>query len=458
MSANSSNTCAIRVEHLYKMFKLYRRPLDMALEKLLGRPKHDEFWSLKDISFTVNRGEVVGIVGRNGAGKSTLLRIIAGTLDSTSGTVQVNGRVSAILELGTGFHFEYTGRENIYMGGMCLGMTKEEIDEKINWIIDFSELEDFIDNPFKTYSSGMQARLTFATATSVNPDILIVDEALSVGDAKFQRKCYERIRHFRDQGKTILLVTHDTNTIATFADRALLLLDGRVHMDETPQKVSMTYYDMLFGSGAIDVNSAKTPVRTVSTETAQAEQADKVDVANISSQLVAGEHARQNLTSSPLVLHKYAKRCGKQDVAEVIDYGILDLKGNRASVLQTGSSYSFFVKILFHQDLHDPGFGFLIRNLKGVDIFGTSTVNNQVVVPPMQAGDVLFGVMDVNLWLTNHDYFLSAGCGNSKGSEVYDFCYDGLMFSIPRLNNIQHASVVNLEHKMSFEVFHKDNL
>jgi ABC-type polysaccharide/polyol phosphate transport system ATPase subunit len=240
---------AIHVSHLSKAFKIYARPSDLLLEILKGKPRHRLFWALQDISLDVHRGQVVGLLGRNGAGKSTLLKIISGTLDTTSGEVKTNGRISSILELGTGFNGEYSGRENIYLGGLMVGLSRAEIKAKEDWIIDFSELRNFIDQPFKTYSSGMQARLTFSTAVCIDPDILIVDEALSVGDARFARKSFAIMEEFRKAGRTILLVSHNSNQVASFCDYALILENGRVFDQGEPARLRGVYYDLLFGKG-----------------------------------------------------------------------------------------------------------------------------------------------------------------------------------------------------------------
>lgn len=232
---------AISVRGISKNFPVYSHPKDLVIEFLTGTPRHAERWALKNISFDIAHGEVVGIVGANGAGKSTLLKIIAGTLAQSSGEVKIDGRVSAILELGTGFHPEYTGRQNVITGGMCLGMTHAEIEERLPWIIDFSELESVIDQPFRTYSSGMQARLTFATAICVDPDIFIVDEALAAGDSYFVTKCFRRIREICNSGATVLFVSHGTHQIAQLCQRAIWIDDGQIRMIDDARAVTRLY-------------------------------------------------------------------------------------------------------------------------------------------------------------------------------------------------------------------------
>ncbi len=231
----------IEIKNLSKVYKIYREPKDLLKEVIFRKKFHEEFRALRNINITINKGEVVGVIGRNGAGKSTLLKILSGTLDKTSGKIKVNGKVSAILELGTGFHPEYTGRENIYNGGMVLGMSKKEIDRKIQSIIEFSELEEFIDRPLKTYSDGMKTRLTFSVATAIEPQILIIDEALAAGDSFFINKCIKRITELCQSGATVLFVSHNTFLVQRLCNRAIWIEKGKIKADGDPVEICQEY-------------------------------------------------------------------------------------------------------------------------------------------------------------------------------------------------------------------------
>jgi len=238
----------IIAQHISKVYKIYATQMDRMKEALhpLKKKYHKDFYALRDINFTIEPGEVVGIIGKNGSGKSTLLKILTNVLAPTSGTVAVTGRVSSLLELGAGFNPEMTGRENIYFQGTMLGLSRKDMERQIPAILEFADIGDFVDQPVKSYSSGMFVRLAFACAVNVSPDILIVDEALAVGDAAFQRKCYEKFDAFRAAGKTILLVSHDMETIKRLCSRTILLHNGQLLQDDVPQKVVLSYFRRLF--------------------------------------------------------------------------------------------------------------------------------------------------------------------------------------------------------------------
>ena len=366
------------------------------------------------------------------------------------------GRISSILELGTGFSPDYTGRENVRLGGLMIGMSDREIDEKLEWIIDFSELREFIDQPFRTYSSGMQARLTFATAVCAEPEILIVDEALAVGDAKFQRKCFSKMMAFRESGRTILLVSHDTNTIGTFCDHAILLERGRILEQGEPRHVGMVYFRLIFDEAPPDAGSAAekeaaalpAPARSSDPGGGPGHLGRETVLAMARAAMTRRREGKLQTSQSA-----HEMRTGSLKEAEILEFGIVDEAGAVTTTPASGQRYRFFVLVLFHSRVDRPAFGFNIRSKKGVDMFGVDTRAANIVLRPHEAGDILVGQLDVTLWLTNGDYFLSATIGATPdGREAYpiDFRYDALLFTMGLLPEIQHASIVNLQHKFTW--------
>lgn len=406
-----SDDYAIRVRGLSKVFKVYPSPKKMLKELLCGGKEHEDFHALQDISFDVKRGEVMGVMGRNGAGKSTLLRILAGTLNPTGGTIDLNGKVSAILELGTGFNPEYTGRENIVSGGLVLGMTKAEIAKKMDTIIEFSELEEFIDRPFKTYSSGMQARLTFATAISVNPDVLIVDEALAVGDARFQAKCYAHIEKFRNNGGSILFVSHADNAIAQLCDSALLLEKGSLKCAGLPTDVCKEYLVLLH----------------------------QVDITH----------------PLPVASPKMPGNCrlGTREYAEIIHFDLLDKDGNTPVQLHPSKQYTIQMVVKIKKSMDKWGFGCVIKDIRGAYLFGADTRADTLPIPSVSAGQTIICRMLITCPLTNGTYFLSGGIANfALDMPQQDFIEGVLCMEVLTHPRLHTYSVVDLQHKFSIEI------
>jgi len=451
----------ISVRGLSKLFRIYSHPIDLLKEAITGKPRHSELWGLRDVTFEIGQGEVVGIVGRNGAGKSTLLKILTGTLDATSGNCEVSGKVAAILELGTGFNPEFSGLENVYLGGLCLGMSRKEIDAKLDDIIAFSELESYINHPFKTYSSGMKSRLTFATAMSVNPDILIIDEALSVGDAKFQRKCFAKISEFRQHGKTILIVSHDTNTITSFCDRAILLDQGLVMGDGTPGEITKQYLEILFGKGSeldeqsphVEPESAGDALLATNQEIGISKlnpsPPQPVSVVNLLSDNELSNGQKTGYVSRFQPAPAGERRFGTGQ-AEIWDCGILDGNGRRVDVLESGRPYTFFQRIIFHESVPPVSAGYLIRNVKGVDVFGITNTTQGIPIRAQTKGDVLETRIEVRMWLAAGDYFLTVGVARLDGLQ-FDLRNDTLYFTVVGTPHIFTTSLVNLDAKFFVE-------
>lgn len=339
---------AIRVDNVSKIYRLYNKPSDR-LKEALGftkEKKYREHKALDQVSFDVHRGETVGIIGTNGSGKSTVLKIITGVLRPTMGNVTVNGRISALLELGAGFNMEYTGVENVYLNGTMLGFTEEEINKRLPEILRFADIGDFVNQPVKTYSSGMFVRLAFAVAINIDPEILIVDEALSVGDVFFQAKCYHKFEEFKKQGKTILFVSHDLSSISKYCDRVVLLNQG-VKVDEGSPKAMVDLYKRFL------VHQEGEPEKHIARE---------------------GEW-RSKIQVNPNLL-EYGEK-----LAEIVDFAVVDKDGKLTNTIEKGTTCTFKMKIEFHKDLQEPIVAFTIKDMKGTEITGTNTMYEKIEVP-----------------------------------------------------------------------------
>ena len=392
---------AIQVKDLSKVYKLYNKPSDRLKETLGFHVDAREHYALKHVNFEIRKGETVGIIGTNGSGKSTILKIITGVLNPTGGEVNVDGRISALLELGAGFNMEYTGIENVYLNGTMLGFTKEEIDERLDNILEFADIGDFVNQPVKSYSSGMFVRLAFAVAINIDPEILIVDEALSVGDVFFQAKCYRKFEDFKKEGKTILFVSHDLGSMTKYCDRAILLNQGEDIFEVTPKEAVDIYKKVLVHQ--FDPSELETDSRMNDVEDVSANWKDSVVV-------------------NPKLI-EYGEK-----IAEITDYAILDDKGLITNTLMKGSTFSVRMKVDFHEEIKEPIYAFTIKNLQGIEITGTNTMYEKADVKGKKEGESQEITFTQKLDLQGGEYLISLGCTGYRNGEfvvfhrLYDVC------------------------------------
>ena len=411
---------AIKVDSLSKCFHIYDKPRDRLLQMLSRGPKQyfREFWALRNVSFTVKKGETVGIVGRNGSGKSTLLQIVCGTLTPSSGQVKTAGRIAALLELGSGFNPEFSGRENVYMNAAVLGLSKEETDARFAEIEAFAEIGDFIDQPVKTYSSGMMVRLAFAVAINVDPQILIVDEALSVGDELFQRKCFARIEAIKAGGATILFVSHSGSAVVELCDRAILLDSGDILTEGAPKAVIGKYQKLLYapasrlqtirasisGKGQVESNSVACDSSTGALDpvaaSQEAHESDEFFDPNLLSQSMVSYESHGVLIASPQ---------------------ILNLAGEPVNCLKRGRTYRYTYQTQFSVAATGVRFGMMIKTLAGVELGGATNAESlQDAITYVAQGSVVRVEFSFQCDLNPGTYFLNAGVLGSVGeSETY---------------------------------------
>jgi len=404
---------AIRISEVTKIYRLYDKPIDRLKESVSPGHKsfHRDFFALDKISFDVKKGQTVGIIGTNGSGKSTILKIITGVLSPTTGTVETDGNISALLELGAGFNMDYTGIENIYMNGTMMGFSREEMDEKMPDILDFADIGEFVKQPVKTYSSGMFVRLAFALAINVEPEILIVDEALSVGDVFFQAKCYRRMEQMMKNGTTILMVSHDMGSIIKYCDKVILLNRGKFIAEGEAGRMVDLYKKILANQMEDLEKELEGPENTGKLPAAEGENSGKEN---------GGSRMKDKLTVNPN-LQEYGD--GR---AAIIDMGLLDQKGNVTNLLLKGETFTIREKILFRDSLEMPIFTFTIRDKKGTDLTGTNTMFEGSDVRPVRPGDIYEVEFKQRMDLQGGEYLLSMSCtGYENGKHVvYHRLYD----------------------------------
>lgn len=425
----------ITVKKVGKAYKYYHSKWLRVIEKLTPSSslRHTKKWVLRDISFEIKPGESVGIVGVNGAGKSTLLKLLTGTTKPTQGSIEINGRVAALLELGMGFHPDFTGRQNVYMSGLMMGHTRDTISKLMPEIERFAEIGDYIDQPVRIYSSGMQMRLAFAVATSSRPDILIVDEALSVGDSKFQAKCYSRIADFKKQGSTLLLVSHSASDIVKHCDRAIFLKNGSIEMDGTSRDVTNRYLDELFGKNNNDP-SVKGNSDTITDNNLSFEDIEDV------------YHTRPGYRNDEY-------RWGNGG-ATIVDYDI-QCNGNKyPSNIESNELTDFYIKIYFENDFDSVVPGILIKTLDGLFLYGTNSflASEGKNTNRVSRGDVRIFKFSFPLNLNQGDYLLSFGvsAGNPLEEMIpLDRRYDSVIFHVSKA--MEFWGIIDL--KSTFQVY-----
>ena len=441
---------AIKIKDVTKLYKLYDKPTDRLKESLglTKKQKYKEHYALHNVSFNVKRGECVGIIGTNGAGKSTILKIITGVLNPTAGEVSIDGRISALLELGAGFNMEYTGIENVYLNGTMIGFSKEEIDAKLQDILDFADIGDFVHQPVKTYSSGMFVRLAFAVAINIDPEILIVDEALSVGDVFFQLKCFKKFEEFKKQGKTILFVSHDLSSIERYCDKAILMDHGRNVAEGRPIDIINKYKKIMTGMTVAEMeeqeNLRKEKIEASDAESKKAgAENSKTENESLVTSDVEGDSKNESAVTSDVRGDSFKRWRDYLEVnpnldeygdgaAKLIDFGLFDEDGNITTTILKGSRFTIRSKVEFKEDVDDPIFTYTFKTVKGQDITGTNTMFEKVSVGKASKGEIYVASFEQEMNLQGGEYLLSMSCTSFVDGELvaHDRLYDVLNISV----------------------------
>ena len=425
----------IEINDLVKKYKMFNRKQDRLIETIFPKSvRHKDFTAIDNLNLTIKKGEVLGILGKNGAGKSTLLKMVTGVVVPTSGTLNIKGKISSLLELGTAFNSELTGEENIYQHGQVMGLTNEEIEATKQDIIDFADIGDHLYQPVKTYSSGMFARLAFACAINVDPDILIVDEVLSVGDMAFQLKCFKKFQQFKEKGKTILFVTHNVSDVLKNCTRAVILENGKKTFDGQTKEGVELYKKIITGNAPKNVETNKKEIKEKNEKKAQELNTWK-------------SHFNENPN-----LIEY----GNLD-AEVIDYGIFDTNGQFLTLIDNEKTVVLKSKIKFHKEVDNPIFTMTIKNYNGIEVAGTNTMIEKIYPGTFKPNDIVEVEFIQNLPLAPDKYTLSFSCThiNANGElEVLNRKYEALLIEIISSKNC--VGMVRLDTKINIKKNNKE--
>lgn len=432
----SDNEAVIKISNLVKEYKMYSNKKDRLLEAVLpGYKKHTTFRAMNNLNLEIKKGEVLGILGKNGAGKSTLLKMITGVVIPTSGNLEVKGKISSLLELGAAFNPDLTGYENIYQHGQVMGLSDEEIKSKEQEIIDFADIGEHLSQPVKTYSSGMFARLAFACAINVDPDILIVDEVLSVGDMAFQLKCFKKFEQFKNNGKTIIFVTHNINDVMTNCNRVIILENGTKTFDGSVKDGVNRYKKIIVGLNPDEENKVEEETQELETENIK-------DEANSTFENFWKDQMNQN----PNMI-EYGNK-----LAEVIDYGVFDKDGNLVNMFDNGDYITFKSKVKFNKEVKEPIFTVTLKDFSGKDITGTNTNIEKIATGTFKKGEIAVVEFTQKIPVAPGKYTLSFSCTryNVKGDlEALNRKYDALLIEIIATKNT--VGLIRLDSKINIK-------
>lgn len=432
----SDNEAVIKISNLVKEYKMYSNKKDRLLEAVLpGYKKHTTFRAMNNLNLEIKKGEVLGILGKNGAGKSTLLKMITGVVIPTSGNLEVKGKISSLLELGAAFNPDLTGYENIYQHGQVMGLSDEEIKSKEQEIIDFADIGEHLSQPVKTYSSGMFARLAFACAINVDPDILIVDEVLSVGDMAFQLKCFKKFEQFKNNGKTIIFVTHNINDVMTNCNRVIILENGTKTFDGSVKDGVNRYKKIIVGLNPDEENKVEEETQELETENIK-------DEANSTFENFWKDQMNQN----PNMI-EYGNK-----LAEVIDYGVFDKDGNLVNMFDNGDHITFKSKVKFNKEVKEPIFTVTLKDFSGKDITGTNTNIEKIATGTFKKGEIAVVEFTQKIPVAPGKYTLSFSCTryNAKGDlEALNRKYDALLIEIIATKNT--VGLIRLDSKINIK-------